>query len=131
MCSAHSTPLERKNVPISFSINIAHRWRAAFSRVSTHIRNSSIINFLLKTQRETDRNCPNYRWLISWVCVKFLAKYGQKTCPSDLRIATCRESEFPRTKNCAVNAKYFTHPYHGYNLLLMCNPHIISDVCHW
>ena len=35
----------------------------------------------------------------------FLAKYGQKTCRSDLRIATCRESEFPPTKNCAVNAK--------------------------
>ncbi len=46
--------------------------------------------------------------------VKFLAKYVQLPCRSDLRIATkhpeSRESEFPPTKNYAVNAKNFTHP---------------------
>ena len=39
-----------------------------------------------------------------WEC-KNLAKYAQKTCPSNLRITTCRESEFPRTVNLRVNAK--------------------------
>ena len=37
--AAHSTPLERENVGIPFSINIALRWSAALSPVSRIWRN--------------------------------------------------------------------------------------------
>ena len=40
---------------------------------------------------------------------KVFGKYAQKTCPSDLRIATCCESEFPRTVNLRGNTKIFAH----------------------
>ena len=40
----------------------------------------------------------------------YMAEYAQKTCRSDLRIATRRESEFPPTMHMSVNAQNFTHP---------------------
>ena len=53
--------------------------------------------------RLKDGGARKYRTTIGgW---KLVTKYAQKTCPSDLRIATFRESEFPPIMNCVVNAE--------------------------
>ena len=51
--AAHSTPLECKNVRITFSINIALRWSAAFSPGSRICETRRKIDVLLKDSTST------------------------------------------------------------------------------
>ena len=52
---AHSTPLECENVYIMFSIDIALRWSAAFSRGSIDMRNSQKNRFSIENSTITEQ----------------------------------------------------------------------------
>ena len=57
--STHSTPMECY-VSIMFSINIALRWSAAFSRGTLICETHRKIEVPLKTQLSLNKNCPDF-----------------------------------------------------------------------